>query len=814
MASNPEAGGTVIVTGAAGGIGSLVMDALRDHWDVVGLDLECRDVEGCLEMDITSDASVDSALQRIADEHGTRIASVVHLAAYFDFSGEESPMYDAVNVDGTRRLLQALQSFEVEQFLFSSTMLVHAPTEPGVPLTEDAPLDPRWAYPRSKLETERVIERHHGAIPRLTLRLAGMYTPECGLPSLAHQLKRIYERRAQARLFSGDASHGQAFVHSDDVVDAIVRSVERRRQIADGTRILVGEPRVLSYEALQNRMGCLVHGETFSTRRVPGPLARLGAWLQEKSEPVVPDAIDRGKKPFIRSFMIPLADDHYELDISRARQLLGWEPRHALYDTLPELVERLKQDPAGWYRANGLTPPLWLQGDAADEDGERLRSAHENRRREQHWQFLWAHFLNIGVGAWLLTSPPILGYPGTAMGVSDVICGLLVMLFGFASLSWRHAWARLANGAVGTYLLFAPLLFWTPSAAAYLNGTLTGALVIGLALLVRPAVGVGPSAMRGPDIPPGWDYSPSSWTQRLPIIALAFVGLYISRYLAAFQLGHTELAWDPFFGDGTERVITSKVSEAWPVSDAGVGAVTYMLEILTGLIGGRDRWRTMPWLVILFGLMIVPLGAISIFFIVIQPIVIGTWCTLCLVAAAAMLLQIPYSLDELLATCQFLARRRRQGRPLLSVFLHGDGEREGERSEPVDFEQPAGALVRDMLGGGINLPWNLVASALIGAWLMCTRLALGTAPPMADADHLIGAMVVTISVTALAEMARPLRFLNALAGLCLLGTPFMFAGGSALAEALSLLAGVLLIVLSIPRGRVSHAYGSWNRFIF
>jgi hypothetical protein len=87
-----------------------------------------------------------------------------------------------------------------------------------------------------------------------------------------------------------------------------------------------------------------------------------------------------------------------------------------------------------------------------------------------------------------------------------------------------------------------------------------------------------------------------------------------------------------------------------------------MLEIITGLVGSSRRWRTMPWLVLLFGIMIVPLGAISIFFIIIQPIVIGTWCTLCLIAAAAMLLQIPYSFDELVATTQFLLRRRRRGR--------------------------------------------------------------------------------------------------------------------------------------------------------
>ena len=32
--------------------------------------------------------------------HGSRIASVVHLAAYFDFTGEDNPLYQSVNVDG------------------------------------------------------------------------------------------------------------------------------------------------------------------------------------------------------------------------------------------------------------------------------------------------------------------------------------------------------------------------------------------------------------------------------------------------------------------------------------------------------------------------------------------------------------------------------------------------------------------------------------------------------------------------------------------------------------------------------------------
>jgi nucleoside-diphosphate-sugar epimerase len=68
----------------------------------------------------------------------------VHLAAYYDFSGAPSHKYDEVTVGGTRNLLQQLAGCDVDQFLFSSTMLVHAPGRPGEKITEDSPLAPRW----------------------------------------------------------------------------------------------------------------------------------------------------------------------------------------------------------------------------------------------------------------------------------------------------------------------------------------------------------------------------------------------------------------------------------------------------------------------------------------------------------------------------------------------------------------------------------------------------------------------------------------------------------------------------------------------
>ena len=813
----------VLITGAAGDIGSALIAKLRAHYRVVGLDLAGKEADCELfEVDLSSPESVELALGRLEEEHGRTIASVIHLAAYFDFTGEEHPLYEKVNVEGTRNLLRALQRLDVAQFVYSGTMLVHRPAVPGNPIDEQAPIEPKWAYPKSKARAEAVIREEHGSIPYVLLHLAGLYDERTAVPTLSAQIRRIWERDPKAHLYSGSLDTGQSFIHKDDMIDAFVRTVDRRETLPADTTILVGEPEAASYRTLQNEIGRLIHGEAdWRTYHVPKTLAATGAWLEEKSEPVVPDDFDQGEKPFIRPFMVEMADDHYELDIGRARELLGWEPEHFILDTLPALIGSLKADPLAWYRANGITPPPWLEAaDARGEKPEELRVRAETAYRRAHDRNLWAAFLNIGLGAWLITSPPTLGHQSALMTWSDVVAGLLVMALGCVSLSWRLGIARWLLAAVGLWVMAAPLLFWTPSAAAYLNGTLVGALVFGLAVLPRPAPGVGIlAATTGPTVPPGWDYSPSSWFQRIPIILLAFVGLYVSRYMAAYQLDHIDGVWEPFFQgaaddarNGTEEIITSPVSEAWPVPDAGLGALTYLLEILTGIIGSSRRWRTMPWLVVLFGIMIVPLGVVSITFIVIQPIVLGTWCTLCLIAAAAMVVQIPYSVDELIATGQFLRRRKRAGRPILRVFLFGDTDEGDDRSGEDSFAQPASAIIRDMLGGGVSVPWTLAASVLIGGWLMLTRLTLGTTGVMADADHLIGALVVTTSVAAMAEAARPLRFVNVLFGMALVIVPFVAETTLAQTGA-GVLAGLALIALSVPRGAIRHHYGGWDRIL-
>ena len=163
--------GIILVTGANGRIGEAVMRRFVGRVaDVIGVDRRSPTPPppGCVKIavEITSDESVRDGLRTLREHHGAHVASVIHLAAYYDFFGKPSPKYEEITVQGTSRLLRELraQDFQVEQFVFSSTMLVHRPGEPGEFITEDWPLGPTWAYPESKVRTEQLIHEERGDI--------------------------------------------------------------------------------------------------------------------------------------------------------------------------------------------------------------------------------------------------------------------------------------------------------------------------------------------------------------------------------------------------------------------------------------------------------------------------------------------------------------------------------------------------------------------------------------------------------------------------------------------------------------------------
>lgn len=344
----------VLVTGSEGLIGDAIVRSLSSRYRIVGLDIArpTKDpvIEDFIDCDLTKDASVARALDTVRQRHGVHLSSVIHLAAHYDFSGKPSSLYKQLTVEGTGRLLAGLRSFQVEQFVFSSTLIVMEPAdEEGEVITETSPVKPTWEYPRSKIWAERRIKQERGSIPAAILRIGGVYDRDCHAVPVAQQMSRIYEKKLESLFFPGDADHGQAFVHVEDLVECFQRVIELRSKLDSWELFLIAEPEVMSYAELQERLGELIHGKEWPAIRIPKAVAKAGAWVRER--------LAGDGDTFIKPWMIDLADDHYPVSIARARSRLGWEPKHRLRDTLPEMAAALLRDPPYWYQINGLTLP-------------------------------------------------------------------------------------------------------------------------------------------------------------------------------------------------------------------------------------------------------------------------------------------------------------------------------------------------------------------------------------------------------------------------------------------------------------------------
>jgi hypothetical protein len=469
-----------------------------------------------------------------------------------------------------------------------------------------------------------------------------------------------------------------------------------------------------------------------------------------------------------------------------------------------------------------------------DKDGgmDRMKMLHMH-----HKQTLWIYWTIILLGIWMLSSPFTFDYGKNivqpsggrsiwltdAMRVSfmewsDIISGLLLVFFGWRSLTPNRPISLWIACFVGIWLNFAPVIFWAPASFIYLNDTIVGALIIALTILIPGMPNMITYMKMGSKVPPGWTYNPSSWPQRWIMIGLGFFGWLVSRYLGAFQLGYSDFVWDPFFGESSIKVLNSNMSHSLPVSDGAFGALAYTFEFLMGWMGSPSRWRTMPWMVTFFGILVIPLGLVHIFLVISQPVIVGEWCTFCLLAAAIMLPMIPLELDEVVAMGQHMVQAKRRGDNMWEVFWKGgkpfEENMDNRTTKLMKFPNKPTEVFKASVWG-MSVPWTLAVSTVLGIAAMFGPAVFGVEIETTAANifHLSGSLIVVVSVICMGEIVRRGRYLNILLGLAIAVGPWIVKDGTIGLNITGAIIGLLIIVLSFPRGPKKENYGLWDKYV-
>ncbi len=231
---------TVVVTGAAGFIGSHVAERLvREGFRVVGLDNFCdfydpaakrQNVADLVASDRFSlvEADIRDAERMFETFDHYRPEVVLHLAAMAGVrpSIEAPALYAAVNVDGTVNLLQASVRAQVQRFLFASSSSVYG-NNPKVPFAEDDRVDhPISPYAATKKAGEMLAHTyaHLYGIEVVCLRFFTVFGPR-QRPDLAiAKFMRLMRDNQEVPVY-GDGSTSRDYTYIDDIVDGVIAAM-------------------------------------------------------------------------------------------------------------------------------------------------------------------------------------------------------------------------------------------------------------------------------------------------------------------------------------------------------------------------------------------------------------------------------------------------------------------------------------------------------------------------------------------------------------------------------------------------------------
>jgi nucleoside-diphosphate-sugar epimerase len=344
----------MIITGATGFLGRQLVRQLRKEYRIVALGRRDPVEAGApvgpgiewFRVDIADFESLRQVFERIRELGGARL--LLHMAAYYDFTGEDNPEYQRTNVIGTENLIKLAEPMKLRRFIFASSVAACPFPESGCVVTEATPPIAPVPYARSKQIGEEMMLRYRDAVPSCIVRPAAIFSEWCEYEPLNAFLRTWCSRRWHARVIGGRGISGIPYLHVRDLLSFFLRVVEKCDEFEPAEVLMASPDGATSHIDLFRVATHSWFGSAREPLNLAPRLAAGGIRLREVLGRLT------GFMPFERSWMVEYIDRQLTVDAARTRRRIDWAPNPDLdvIASLDDMVRNLRADRREWRRRN------------------------------------------------------------------------------------------------------------------------------------------------------------------------------------------------------------------------------------------------------------------------------------------------------------------------------------------------------------------------------------------------------------------------------------------------------------------------------
>lgn len=354
----------MIITGATGLLGGQLVRMLRKEYRIIAIGRRTPAESGVPEgpgiewfrVDIGQLEALREVFSRIRDLGGAEI--LLHMAAFYDFTGEDHPEYRRTNIEGTRNVLTLAEPLRLRRFIYTSSVAACPFPAPGERITESTQPAADFAYARAKRAGEAMMREWAGRIPTCIVRPAAVVSDWCEYPPLMEFLKTWCARAWNSRILGGRGVSAVPYLHVEDLMSFYLRVVERADELRDAEVLIASPDGSTTHAELFREATRAAFGRPRRPVLVPRAIARPGVavreWLGRRT----------GRMPFERTWMLDYLDLRLDVDASRSRARLDWapSPRLQVLARIGAMVENLRAHPEEWRLRRARRQPSGVVG--------------------------------------------------------------------------------------------------------------------------------------------------------------------------------------------------------------------------------------------------------------------------------------------------------------------------------------------------------------------------------------------------------------------------------------------------------------------